>query len=109
MYCLAQEDSNSIERVQKTALRIILGQEYSDYQTALILTGLPTLKQRRADLCLQFAIRNVKNGTDYGLFPKNVKTVNTRPHEKFFVTPARTERLAMSAVPYMQRLLNQHF
>ena len=106
---ISQEDSNSLERVQKTALRIILGQEYIDYQTALIHTGLLTLKQRRADLCLQFAIRNVKNGTDYGLFPKNVKTVNTRPHEKFFVTPARTERLAMSAVPYMQRLLNQHF
>ena len=69
---ISQEDSNSLERVQKTALRIILGQEYIDYQTALILTGLPTLKQRRADLCLQFAKRNVKNGTDYGLFPKNL-------------------------------------
>ena len=65
------EDSNCIERVQKTALRIILGEDYLDYQTALVHTGLPSLKQRRADLCLQFAIRNVKNVTDYGLFPKN--------------------------------------
>ena len=104
---ISQEDSNCIERVQKTALRIILGQLYIDYEEALLVTGLPSLKQRRADLCLEFAIRNVKKGTDYGLFPKLKKIVNTRPHEKFFVTPARTERLAMSAVPYMQHLLNQ--
>ena len=106
---ISQEDSNCIERVQKTALRIILCQQYTDYHDALLQTGLSTLKQRRVDLCLEFAKRNVRKGTDCGLFPKIQKSVNTRQHEKFIVTPARTERLAMSAVPYMQRLLNQHY
>ena len=100
------DDSNAIERVQKTALRIILAEDYSDYHSALQLTELSTLIERRSQLCLKFAKRHVRKGKDDGLFPRNVKIVNTRPHEAFFVTPARTDRLAKSAVPYMQRLLN---
>jgi hypothetical protein len=101
---ITEEDCLSIERIQKTALRIILGDTYSDYRTALNLTGLDTLRDRRTQLSLTFAKKCVKMKDD--LFPLNVKTVNTRPHEKFFVTPARTERLAKSTVPYLQRLLN---
>ena len=100
------DDSNAIERVQKTALRIILAEDYTDYHSALQLTELSTLKERRSQLCLKFAKRHVRKGKDDGLFPRNVKNVNTRPHEAFYVTPARTDRLAKSAVPYMQRLLN---
>ena len=88
------------------ALRIILGEDYQDYQTALKTTDLSSLKQRRTKLCLNFANRHVKKRNDDGLFPRNVKTVGTRKHEEFFVTHAKTERLAKSAVPFMQRLLN---
>ena len=40
------------------------------------------------------------------MFPVNQKVVNTRNHELYKVTNARTERLAKSSIPYMQRLLN---
>ena len=85
---------------------IILAEDYTDYQTALVITNLQTLRKRRSQLCLNFARRHVKNGKGDDLFPRNKKIVNTRPHEEFFVTPARTERLARSSVPYMQRLMN---
>ena len=37
----------------------------------------------------------------------NPSNVNTRCKEKYFVQPATTGRLAKSAIPYMQRLLNE--
>jgi len=40
------------------------------------------------------------------MFPLNELNVNTRNPETYYVTAARAERLAKSAVPYMQRLLN---
>ena len=42
------------------------------------------------------------------IFALNQNRANTRNHEKNFVQPARTERLAWSAIPYMQRLLNEN-
>jgi hypothetical protein len=93
------EEVSSIERVQKTALRIILRENYTDYSSALQLTGLDRLHERRTKLSLTFAKKCLKSKKNEDLFPLNVKLVNTRQHEKYFVTPARTERLAKSAVP----------
>ena len=103
---ITEEDCASIERVQKTALRIILKEDYIDYSSALQLTGLERLKDRRTQLSLSFAKKCVKSKLSENLFPENEKLVNTRQHEKYFVTPARTERLAKSSIPYLQRLLN---
>ena len=44
---LTQKESEKIERIQKTCLKIILGDEYLDYSNALYLCGLQTLKERR--------------------------------------------------------------
>ena len=105
---LCEDDHTALERVQKAALRIILDCEYTDYSSALFLTNLETLRSRRTYLCLKFAQKCVKTGKMSDLFPINRKTIDTRPHEKFHVTRAKTARLAKSAVPYMQRLLNQN-
>ena len=104
---LTVADSLSIERIQKVALKIILNDNYEDYTQALMVTGLPTLKQRRITLCKKFAVKCVKNEKTSHMFPLSQHNIaNTRHHEKFFVQPARTERLKNSAIPYMQRLLN---
>ena len=105
---LSEDDHTAIERVQKAALRIILDSEYTDYSSALFLTNLQTLRSRRKYLCLKFAQKCVKTGKLSDLFPINEKNINTRPHEKFYVTRARTSRLAKSSVPYLQRLLNDN-
>ena len=52
---ITDEESTSIERVQKTALRIILKEDYVDYSSALELTGLESLHERRTQLALNFA------------------------------------------------------
>ena len=85
---------------------IILRDNHTDYSSALQLTGLDRLQDRHSKLSLTFANKCLKNNKNEDLFPLNVKSVNTRQHEKYFVTPARTECLAKSAVPYLQRLLN---
>ena len=103
---ITEEESYSIERVQKTALRLILRENYSDYTSAMDFTGLSTLRERRTQLSLTFAKKCLKNEKSRDLFPRKARVVNTREHEKYYVTPAHTERLAKSTVPYLQRLLN---
>ena len=51
----------SIERVQKTALRIILRDQYSDYNTALQTSGLEKLSERHDILSLNFAKKCLKD------------------------------------------------
>ena len=104
---LTQEDSNSLERVQKIALRIILKDQYQDYSHALKLVQLDTLFDRRENLCMKFAKQCVKNVKMADMFPLNSKVVNTRDHEKYYVQQAYTDRLRKSAIPYMQRLVNK--
>ena len=99
---LTEEQHMEIERVQKVALRIILQDLYEDYSNALAITQLETLKSRRKLLCLRFAQNCTKREKSKDMFPLIEKNVNTRPHEKYFVTPARTDRLATSAIPFMQ-------
>ena len=95
-----------LERVQKCALRIILKEQYDSYENALKLSGLDNLKTRRTQLCLKFARKCVRHEKD--MFPLNQSSNSIRSREKFKVTFASTDRFAKSAIPYMQRLLNNH-
>ena len=52
---LTQEQAQKIENIQKTNLKIILGEDYIDYPTALEWTGLKELFLRRQNRCLAFA------------------------------------------------------
>ena len=103
---ITKGEQKDLERVQKVALRIILKDGYDTYVNALRLTGLETLAARRTKLCLNFARKCLKNEKTSKMFPLNDLNVNTRNPELYHVTPARTDRLAKSAIPYMQRLLN---
>ena len=100
-------EQHDLERVQKVALRIILGENYVCYTNALYLTNLSTLKARRVKLSKKFAQRCTKNEMTSDMFPVSENIVNTRNPEKYCVTKARTNRLATSAIPTMQRQLNK--
>ena len=54
------ENISDIERVQKTALHIILGDRYVSYSNALRLSGLDKLSNRRRKFCLSFAKKSLK-------------------------------------------------
>ena len=104
---ITQMEQNELERVQKVALKIILQSEYESYENALNLTGLDTLHQRRNVLCKKFAQSCLKNEKTRSMFPLNPSSLNSRNHETFYVQPATTSRLKDSAIPFMQRLLNE--
>ena len=52
---LTQENIEDLERVQKSALRIILQDKYSTYEEALEKLMLSKLSVRREKLCVKFA------------------------------------------------------
>ena len=52
---LTEENSDDLERVQKSAVKIILGEKYVDYEKSLIKFDMESLKHRREQLCLNFA------------------------------------------------------
>ena len=104
---LTQADSDKLERVQKVSLRIILKDSYECYEQALIRTELETLKDRRTKLCLKFAKSSAKNTFTADMFPEKEQHLHdVRNREKYDIQFARTWRLYQSAIPYMQRLLN---
>ena len=107
---ITNEEQKDLERVQKVCLRIILKQNYIDYATALKRTKLESLFVRREQMCLKFAKNCLKNEKTRSIFPLNKTNhqMEIRDREMFFVQPARTDRLAKSAVPYLQRLLNKY-
>ena len=105
---LTMENSNDLERVQKAAVRIILGNKYENYEQGLEEFDLQKLTERRNELCLKFAQKCTQSDKTESLFPLKVKNhdMEVRKPEKFIVKHANTERLKKSAIPNMQRMLN---
>ena len=58
---LTDADSDKLERIQKTCLKVILGDMYIDYSSSLEMTGLDTLQNRRLKRCLNFSLKSVKH------------------------------------------------
>ena len=108
---LTAENSDNLERIQKSAVKIILGKQYKTYEEALEKIDLQPLNERRDELCLNFAKKCLKSEKVKGIFPVNEKShqMDLRNTEQYVVKHANTERLKMSAIPYMQRLLNTDY
>ena len=107
---LTEENSDDLERVQKSAVKIILGTKYLGYEKSLAKLDMLSLKERREQLCLSFAEKCVKNPKTQNMFPTNKKKhlMETRNPEHYMVTKANTERFKKSAIIYMQNLLNEN-
>ncbi|KAI8495073.1 hypothetical protein Bbelb_270590 [Branchiostoma belcheri] len=101
---LTATQTTRLERIQRRALRTILGMNYTDYKSALLNTGLKSLQERRVDLCLKFA-RNLspemlppRTGDSHG--------ITTRNSDKLRTIKCKTKRYRDSPIPYLTRLLN---
>ena len=70
---LTEENSNDLERVQKSAVRIMLGNSYSGYKKSLNILQIDSLRDRREQLCLNFAQKCIKNPKTRDMFPENSK------------------------------------
>ena len=68
---LTKKNRNNLERVQKSALRVILGKKYTSYSDALKLLNIESLEDRRKLLCLKFAKNCLKVDKLRKMFPKS--------------------------------------
>ena len=105
---LTEENISDLERIQKSAVKIILQEKYSGYENGLAQLGLDDLKTRREQLCLDFAKKCTKSKKMQHMFPKNDKNhvMKSRNQEFYHVQHANTSRFQKSALIYMQKLLN---
>ena len=104
---LTKLNISDIERVQKSALGIILGTRYNGYQNALDTLNLEKLSERRTKLCLSFAKKAFKSEKYSSWFAPDKKVYNTRRTvKKLKNVQTRTARLKKSTIPYISQLLN---
>ena len=103
---ITQADRNDIERVQKCALHIILGDSYEGYRNALELSNLESLESRRDKLCLKFAKKAVKNDKHTNWFIPKADLPTRQVQNKYRKVLARTGRLMTSPISYLTNLLN---
>ena len=108
---LTAENAQDLERIQKAAVRIILGKNFENYEEALDKIDLQPLNVRREELCLKFAKKCLKHPKVKDMFPTREKPheMQLRDEEKFVVRHANTERMKKSSIPYMQRILNADY
>ena len=105
---LTNENESDLERVQKSAFRIILKNEYISYENALYTLEMETLKDRRETLFRKFTIKSLQVKQMNNILKINDKTHNmkTRNMEQYIVQNANTERFRKSTGIQMQHLVN---
>ena len=101
-------ESIQIERVQKSASRIILSEKYQSYKYALEYLQLETLHSRRERLCAKFAKKCLRSMKFSSWFKREVKETKTRQiYPRFCPVYSRTKRYEMSPISYITNLLNK--
>ena len=105
---LTETDKEEIERIQKTMLKIVHGEDYEEYANALEKSNLTTLEERREELCLSFALKCTSDPKHKKLFQLNENSFLHHP-DKFKPPFCQNERYAKSPVPYLTNLLNKYY
>ena len=68
---LTKENTTTLERVQRVAVKIILEGKHS-YKDSLEILNIPTLKERREILTARFANKCLKNERSRNMFKLNI-------------------------------------
>ena len=106
---LTVADKLDIERVQKAALHVILGDSYHSYSSACAATNLPTLEERRQMLCKKFAFKSLKHPKHTSWFKLNKNVSGTRQKQPTFCNVvSRTSRFEKSPLSYLTKILNRY-
>ena len=107
---LTIDDSNEIERIQKITLRVILGSSYESNDSACHLLKTETLKTRRQNLSLSYALKllDCPQNTNFFCFTEK-KDIFLRKQPLLFTPLAHTDRYKKSPLPYLTKLLNEYF
>ena len=102
---LTLRQSAQIERIQKTALFLILEHNYVNYDIACTITCLEPLNLRREGICLKFITKNL--ASDSPLLEKHKKHTHTRSQQIVKEFHCRTKAFQKSALPYLASLVNK--
>ena len=108
---LSVMEGRQLERVQKAAFSIILGEHYVDYENALETLESDLLSERRYKLCLNFAKKCLKHPKYKHWFCENdkVTTIKTRSEKtELKNVETRTKRYENSPLPYLTEILNMY-
>ena len=105
---LTNKNRQTLERVQKAAVKIILKNNYRNYKQGLNYLKMDTLDERRRKLCLKFAKNCLKNEKVKGMFKKktNLHIMKMRNQKSYEERNIRTKRYQKSTIPYLTKLLN---
>ena len=99
-----------IERIQKSAAHIILGEEYESYRQAIKTLGLNSLVDSREKLCLKFALKAEKHNKFVKWFKPAVYPQNTRQDKvKYCSVLAMHSRFRKSPLPFLTDGLNIYY
>ena len=104
--------ASRLETVQKQAMKIIFGWDV-DYQSLLENGTIETLKDRRIEGALRFALKasiSPRFGpTWFRETPSNIREVRPTTRLKYLEPLCRTERSRNNPIAFMTRLLNEHY
>ena len=114
---LTQALSKQLERVQKCAFYIIMGNDYTTYDNAVNCLQSEKLSDRRFKLCVNFARKSEKHikykqwfnpAEEYSPPIPNTRSDKTTIQTKYKPVPTRTDRYKTSPIPYLTDLLNDY-
>ena len=80
---LPKRNKKDMERVQKAAVRVIMGKSYKNYTNSLSELKLYSLEKRRELLSLRFAKNCLRNEKMKNLFPLKKNKMEKRKNRKF--------------------------
>ena len=107
---LTGDHISKLERIQKTALHVILGECYRSYNQALKQCGLVKLSDRRRLLCITFAKKSLKDKKFSKWFKPSGNHPNTRQDQPAYCSVYRKhDRFQNSPISYLTELLNTEF
>ena len=107
---ITENERIDLERVQKSACRIILGVNYLSYSRALDSLNLESLDYRRMKLSVKFALKAEKSDKFKSWFVPKHKTRNTRSQPSKYIEPfAKSERFWKSPLCFLTRVLNEYY
>ena len=95
---ITQGECGLLEKVQKSALKIMLQEIYESYGSSLKLLKIQSLKERREKLCMKFALQAENHGKFSSWFKiNNKKTSITRNNRsKYCQVYSRTKKFEKS-------------
>ena len=103
---LTMRDSNKIENIQKSFLKILIQGQYDSYTETCEKFKIEKLYERRKKLCFRFGMKELAKTES--LFQKCSKKSQRIFNKNVVTVPkSRTVRRSKSSIPYISRMINE--